>query len=174
MINFLEVEKKEDVKLSLLRRKVYTLTTVILVGSLVALAGFLGWWGYLEIRYGMQLREYQKLSAAVKSYAEAEVMIRKLADRSQVVVDYLNSRGEAHKKAAVLLKAEDAVMLKNWIYSSDPKQLVTVESDNTTTASLYANRLSGLYQGVVLDRAVWGTEGVWVSTLTLKGEMNAN
>ncbi|KKU56100.1 hypothetical protein A3H89_05045 [Candidatus Amesbacteria bacterium RIFCSPLOWO2_02_FULL_48_11] len=169
MINFLEKIQLEDKRIDDIRRTTVAATTVLLVTFLVVVAALGGWWWWVASRAKAQTVEEEQLRLRLVRLAEPEVLVRKLAMRSQVVVNWLDSRGEAAKKINRLGTGSEGVNVEKWNYGED-RQSVEVAADSAAKITQYASRLAGFYQEVTIDKAVMRPGSGWKAVIRLKGE----
>jgi len=162
MINFLEKIQLEDKRIDDIRRTTVAATTVLLVTFLVVVAALGGWWWWVASRAKAQTVEEEQLRLRL-------VLVRKLAMRSQVVVNWLDSRGEAAKKINRLGTGSEGVNVEKWNYGED-RQSVEVAADSAAKITQYASRLAGFYQEVTIDKAVMRPGSGWKAVIRLKGE----
>jgi hypothetical protein len=166
-INLLAKEDLTDVNLEKVKTKVSTITTVILAGYLVVMSGVLGWWWYSSNNQKKVSEELRSLYWQVAGKSGEDMLIRKLDQRRQEVVNFLIQRGNASDSAMSLINSEAVV--DGWIYNLGGVSSVSVKSADQWSLSRYAENMSRLYSQVRYDSIEYDG-ATWSAELSLGGK----
>lgn len=157
MINFVTPARQEPAVLVRGRRIVKIVTTVVLTGYVVTLAGVLGWWGVESARKERVSSEADRLQAWVAQLSETEATVRKMEDRARGVNGFLEGRVEMGAAGQMLGQA--AVLA--WSYETKNKRhTVTITAPNAFEIEGFMSRVGESTGQVRLERATFQA-GVW-------------
>lgn len=167
MINFVTAKTEDSANLIRIRSLVKTVTTVVLVLYIVAVAGFLGWWAYVSSKTVRVSDEVEDLSRRIAAKSEEEVTVRKLDGRVRAVQDFINGRSEKGADADVLARAEFVPV--GWDYDVYlGRQSVAVNTPDVAGIETFIKFMTDEFGMVRLESADWKAESGWVGSVSFK------
>jgi hypothetical protein len=165
MINLVVKENKSPEVIARIKRIVITITSLILVIYIVVAGGMTGWTTWVSMRQKQTSAESTALTQQVSSMFDTEVAVRNLADRANMVEDYLKSRGNASEAANLVIK--DGFKVIAWEYAANMAETVGVSATSTAQLKEYADYMESNYNKVQTSKIEWTPENGWTGTFII-------
>ncbi len=166
-LNLLPQKPQDSLKLSSLKKKVYSITSIILVVNLVIVSGFAGWWLFLSTKKRITASEIQKLTNQVTELAPADVLARQIDFKSGAIAELLSTRDNSPQIAQEINTAAIDVGIKSWRYTGlEGANSISVESEQSDPVEKFAESLAGKYQ-VILSSLSKDDSNIWLGAIKL-------
>lgn len=166
-INFV-AKSEESARIAKIRRLVKSVTTIVLVGYIVVVAGLVGWWGYISNREKKVSIEMESLTVKVATKSEVEVAMKKLADRTKIVSEFLDGRVEVAADVGVLSGSE--LVVSEWTYEAGSGgQSTVVGPSEVEKIENFVNYLEDSYNNVSLENISWRNGIGWTGKVNFSG-----
>jgi len=164
MINLLPTSAVANANLSSLKHKITILSTVVLVGYVLLLAGLAGRSWYLTNQTTTVSTQIANLTSQVGQLAEVEAVLRQQDDRIKLINQVLNDRVDLAQIASELGTGS----VTEWKYLSltDDQKVAVVGSDSTSLET-YAIGLQNKFQAVNIAALSRISQGQWQINLGL-------
>ena len=167
MINLLPTSAEINAKSAKIKHLTFVVTTIILVGYVLVLAGLAGRSWYLAKRTDTVLAEVTNLTSQVGQLAEVEAVLRQEDDRLKLINAALKSRLDLAQMAAILGTAN----VTDWEYLRlSGVQRVVAVSSSAAELEAYANSLRNKFKAVDIKTLSLNFGGGWQIELLLKGD----
>ena len=166
-INFL-VKKGPNEALGRVKRLTVTVTTIVLVGYVVAAAAIGGFGWYQSKRNEKVSTELIDLNLRVTALVRQEAMVNRYGDRVEKMAAFLDGRRELNEE---LLKLVDlALPVSAWSSDQSGVQQVTLKAAGALDIDAYAKILSNSFSFVRIDTVAYRLEeGLWTAVISLSG-----
>jgi hypothetical protein len=166
-LNLLPKKQEDNLKFVGLRRKVYAITSIFLIGNLIVLSGFLGWWVFLSTKKRVTAGQIDKLKTQVNALAQAEVLARQLDSRANQVKQVLAGRDKVPQYTQDIQDLAIDVGINNWKYTGkDGANVINIVSESSSSIENFAESLAEKYT-VVIDKMSKDKDGVWTAILSI-------
>lgn len=169
MINLIVNKKSEADQFRTVRKTAQVLSTIVLVLWTVGLAGVLGYIQFKSSKTSQVSNELSQLVGDAAKLSQQEIFARKLEARANNVKDFVAQRGNATKRAKLLL--DMAELPVGWLYNrAKDSQTIIVPSLTHDEAEGYVKSLGDYYSKVRLDSIrLEELSKVWLTTVTVTG-----
>lgn len=169
MINFAVKAAPAETEEDKIRKLVVPISTAVLVIYLVVVAGLMGWKWYWSDKEEADQSSLQEIATQVEQKSKTEILMRKLAARSQSTADYINSRASVYEAAQNLV--DDKIRVKSWNYTAMNTQVAELGAEDTSILKDFVDLLTKKYQNVQINQANWSPTDGWVNTVGLGGKV---
>lgn len=167
MINLLPTSAQANVRLAKIKHLVLTVTTIVLVGYIILLAGMAGGSWYLAGRGTTVSAAVTSLTSQVNQLAEVEAVLRQQDDRLRLIREALSGRSAVAQAANLLNGAQ----VTSWKYQSSGVQDVSVVGPDAANLELYAQNLGDKFSLATIKSLSRKGQGQWQLDMSLMGGM---
>lgn len=166
MINLLPTSAVANANLASLKHRITIVTTVVLVGYILLLAGLAGRSWYLANRTATVSAQIASLTSQVGQLAEVEAVLRQQDDRLKLIDQVLKDR-KGLTQIASILGAADVTDWKS-LFTVDNQDVVVVGSDSASLEN-YAINLQNSFSSVTIKTLSRSAIDQWKMQLSLAG-----
>ena len=162
------VKKGPNEALGRVKRLTVTVTTIVLVGYVVAAAAIGGFGWYQSKRNEKVSTELIDLNLRVTALVRQEAMVNRYGDRVEKMAAFLDGRRELNEE---LLKLVDlALPVVAWGSDQSGVQQVTLKAAGALEIDAYTKVLSDSFSFVRIDTVAYRLEeGLWTAVISLSG-----
>ncbi len=166
MINLLSTAAEINARSAKIKHLVFVVTTLILVGYVLVLAGLAGTSWYLAMRTDTVSADVTNLTSRVGQLAEMEAVLRQEDDRLKLINAALKNRLDLARTASILGTAN----VTDWEYLRLTEvQKVVAVSSNAADLEAYATSLRNKFTTVDIKTLSLRSTGGGQIELLLKG-----
>lgn len=135
----------------------------------VVVMGVLGFMWYLRDKDTKVSQEAVTLDRKLASFAEREVLLRKVDERATEVVTHFDTRESVYKVGKIL--EQGALTPQTWSFDlGRRKQTITVIAPSTEAFRTYVDYLAANFKSVKIDGLTWDSAGsVWLGNISFWG-----
>lgn len=164
MINLLPTSAVIDAQVGKIKRKVGAVTTIVLLGYVLLLAGLGGRLWYLSSRQKGLSQELASLTNQVNEKASVEAILRQQESRLSSIRQMLTQRALASKEVDKLAGAE----VTSWTYDVTGAQETTATDPSASVLEDYAKTLVQRFATVAVNMLTRLEDGTWDMDLSLQ------
>lgn len=170
-VNLLISDTRTPVVSEKTQKLVRKLSTVVLVGYLVVVIGYMGWIFYSSTKTKSVSNELTMLNQQVTARATEEVIVRRLDERARYVMNFLEERPRAGK--SIELMSSQSPVVIGWKLSG-ATGLQTVKVQGTSSADIwnYVSYLGQYFTNIRVDSVAFTSKDGWTGTVTVGGIKN--
>lgn len=158
MINFLPKSATEGARWIAVRRGVNTMTTIVLVGYLVTVAGVLGGWLFLGNRQMVVSAQAEELSSRIQQLSNVEATVFQVSERAKMILAELGGRKIVSGEVKRLENTGGVV--ESWEYSGG-RQKVTVTGSDLARLEAFVEELKFSFGMVTVESMTRRNDASW-------------